>query len=163
MQFQFDISSNAQPKPASAPQTSSGGPSPVDRMIELLHQLLESQRDQLNQVIELQREQLQHARSLQQEHMARWRNLMSRWEKDFPELPGFCKKIYPVMERAYLTMITNMVQELVDQGDEALDNDFALQDFVDRHGMRLGQFGHLLGLVGPLAEIGNSQTSEKPQ
>src|SRR5688500_10656645 len=117
MQFQFDVS-NAQPKSIPAPPNPAGS----DRTAELLHPMLELQREQFAQILETQREQLNHAKAVHQEHMARWRNLMGRWEKDFPELPGFCKKIYPVMERAYMTMIHNMVQELVDQGEDALDN-----------------------------------------
>ena len=34
----------------------------------------------------------------------------------------------------------------------AIDNDFALQEFLDRYGMRLAQLGTILNLVAPLAE-----------
>ena len=40
-----------------------------------------------------------------------------------------------------------------------LQNDFALQEFLDRHGMRLGQLGHLLNLLGPLSEACKSRES----
>ena len=61
---------------------------------------------------------------------------------------GFC----------YGSIIASLVEELRQSGEEALENEFALQDFLDRYGMRLGQLGNILNLVGPLAEA--SQQSE---
>ena len=41
-----------------------------------------------------------------------------------------------------------------------LDTDFALQDFLDRYGMRLGQLGTIINLVAPLAEAGAQGPAE---
>lgn len=135
MQFQFDVSSQAKapPPPTAAPET------PVDL---------------LRQILEVQKEVLQQARIqvAQHDHMARWRALASRWKADFPELPALCKEVLPSLERAYGSLIHDMVHELRDHGEDGFDSEFALQEFLDRFGMRLGQLGHLLSLVGPLAE-----------
>jgi hypothetical protein len=147
MQFQFDITTAQQPKPIAAP----GGPEAVP---ELLRQLLDLQRDGFTQMLEVQREHLAHARQIHQENLQRWRNLLGRWEKEFPDLAGNCKQVYPMLERAYLSMVTNLVQDLLDQGEEGFESDFALQDFLDRHGMRVGQLVHLLSIIGPLSEAG---------
>jgi hypothetical protein len=153
MQFSFDVSSTNTAKPAAPlPQGSS-----LEVVADLLRQLVDVQREQhqlMGQILEITREQLGHSRMVHQENMARWRNLMARWEKDYPELSAHCKKIYPAMEKAYLQMIENLAHDVADQGDEPLDTDFALQEFLDRHGMRVSQLGHLLGIVGPLSEAG---------
>src|SRR5207247_653436 len=88
MQFQFDVTTAQQPKPVSAPS----GPEAVP---ELLRQILDLQRDGFTQMLEVQREHLTHARQVHQEHLQRWKNVMSRWVKEFPDLAGECKNVYP--------------------------------------------------------------------
>ncbi len=143
MQFQFDISSgNKTPTPPSQ------GAQALGEVAELLRQMLDIQREQLN-----------HTRTLvaAQDVGARWRALLARWTEDFPEMPGTCRRALPVLEKAYGSLILDLVEELADNGDGALDNDFSLQEFLDRYGMRLGQIGNLLNLVAPLAEASNQQ------
>ncbi len=72
-----------------------------------------------------------------------------------PELTGYCKQAYPTLERAYVHMIASMVEEVSDKGEDDLDNEFAVQDFLDRYGMRLGQLGHMVHVIGSLAEAAN--------
>lgn len=149
MQYQFDVSAH--------------GITPVTPAAQ------ELSADLLRQILAVQKEQLQYLRALlaHQDHMARWRYLAQQWREEFPDLPAFCKEVLPTLEKAYGGLLANLVDELRDQGADAVDNDFALQEFLDRHGMRLGQLGHLLNLLGPLSEAGkraepaeDSQTSE---
>jgi hypothetical protein len=144
MQFQFDISTNQQPKPVPPPG--------AETVPDILRQILDLQREGFTQMLEVQREHLTHARQVHQENLQRWKNMMGRWQKEFPDLAAECKQVYPVLERAYLSMVNTMVQDLIDQGEEGFDSDFALQDFLDRHGVRVGQLVHLLSIVGPLSE-----------
>jgi len=106
-------------------------------------------------MLDVQKEALQQTRVLValQDTNARWRTLMTRWRQEFPELPDTCKQVLPQLERAYGTLIHTLVEELRDEGEDSLDSDFSLQEFLDRYGMRLGQLGHILNLVGPLAEM----------
>lgn len=150
MQFQFDITTAAQAKPAPPPS----GPEAVP---ELLRQILDMQREGFTQLLEVQREHLAHARQVHQEHMQRWKNLMSRWDKEFPDLAGDCKRVYPALERAYLGLVNNLAADLIDQGGDGFESDFALQDFLDRHGMRISQLVQLLSVIGPLSEAGPNQ------
>jgi hypothetical protein len=87
-----------------------------------------------------------------QENLARWRNLLARWHEQQPEFADQCKSAYPVLEKAYVQMLSRMTQELAEQDDDTLDNEFALQEFIDRFGMKVGQMSHLLSVVGPLSE-----------
>lgn len=150
MQFQFDVSTNnATPPPAGPQQPATESPT------DLLRQILELQREQFAQLLEVQREQLNHVRAASADALARWRNLLARWQKEYPEFSNQCKHAYPVLEKAYVHLLVALVEELGQQGDEALENDFAVQEFLDRYGMRLGQLSHLLSIIGPLAEAAN--------
>lgn len=156
MQFQFDVSTTAAPpKPAAAPGT-------PEALTELLRQLIDLQRDGFSQVLEVQREHLAHAKHVHQENMQRWRNLLGRWDKEFPTLAAECKQVYPLLERAYLNMVQNLVQDLLEQAEDGFESEFALHDLLDRHGMRLGQLGHVLGVIGPLSEAGHNQSQTPP-
>jgi hypothetical protein len=145
MHFQFDVAAKT------TPTTESEQP------------VFSETTDLLRQMLELQREQVHLLRSLTAAHDAgsRWRAFLTRWREDFPQLPDGCKQALPILERTYGGMMSELSDHLCEQGDDALDSDFALQEFLDRYGMRLAQLGTILNLVAPLAEastqLGESQ------
>jgi len=143
MSFQLDVSAQG---------TAMVSGTPADTASELLKQILA-----------VQKEQLQYLRALlaAQDHLARWRHLAQQWQDEFPGLPAASKQVLPLLERAYGGLLANLVDELRDQDRDGLENDYALQEFLDRHGMRLGQLGHLLNLLGPLSEAGKGSESTK--
>jgi hypothetical protein len=112
--------------------------------------------DLLRQILEVQREQLGYQRAAAAAHdmTARWRAFLSRWQNEFPDLSENCRKAMPILERCYGQMITDLTERI---DDDPLDNEFAVQEFLDRYGMRLAQLGTILNLVAPLAEAGASQ------
>jgi hypothetical protein len=145
MQSQFDVTSVPQ-----QPITPRPGDAGNAEVADLLRQIVEIQRDQLAQIKHM---------VAAQDSMARWRALMARWREEFPNLPEGCKHALPILEKAYGSLVAALVEELQDQGEDALDTEFTLQDFLDRYGMRLGQLGNILNLVGPLAEAGSQNES----
>ena len=162
MQFQFDTSQQHL-RPPSAPQQPGDGP------LELLRQMLEAQRDTgaqtrelLTQILAVQQEQLNHARTSAADAQARWRNLLSRWQEQHPEFANHCRQAYPLLEKAYVSLLVGMAEEVAQQGDDALENDFSVQEFLDRYGMRVGQMSHLLSVLGPLAEAAAQNEQQKP-
>jgi hypothetical protein len=146
MNFQIDVSSAVPCPPAEPPATSAS----VSETVDLLRQLLE-----------VQREQLAHQRAAAAAHdmTARWRAFLTRWQQDFPDLGDSCRKILPQLERCYGQMIHDLTEKL-NEDEHGLDNEFALQEFLDRFGMRLAQLGTILNLVAPLAEAGNPAQGE---
>jgi hypothetical protein len=143
MQSQFDVGSFGA-VPTNTPAT------PSTDLNDLLRQILEVQREQLAQL---------RATAAAHDVGARWRSLLARWRQDFPGLPAACREALPILERAYGGIIAALVDELHQNGEDALENDFSLQDFLDRYGMRLGQLGNILNLVGPLAEASSQSES----
>jgi hypothetical protein len=144
MQSQFDITNVVAP---AAPTPAD----PASPLSELLRQLLD-----------VQREQLAHMQATAAAHdtSGRWRAMLARWREEFPSLPEACRNALPILERAYGSILAALAEELRANGDDALDNDFALQDFLDRYGMRLGQMGNIVNLVAPLAEVAQQQQQQ---
>lgn len=157
MNFQFDIGSSTKPIAPLPPLT------PTEMVPELLRQILEVQREQLSQILDVQVQHLNHVRAAAQDHVARWRHILSRWQQDRPELTDICKKAYPILERAYVHMLVNAIEELAEQDDDTLENEFALQEFLDRYGMKIGQLSHILGVVGPMSEAAQQNEAARQQ
>lgn len=105
----------------------------------------------------MQKEQLTQLRASAAAHDmgSRWRAFLNRWQEEFPDLPTACKKALPTLERTYGQLIADLAEHLCQNGHDALDTDFTLQEFLDRYGMRLAQLGTILNLVAPLAEAGS--------
>ena len=141
MNFQIDVSSCTAPPPQPAPN-----PGVSTEVVELLRQMLEVQREQLT---------YQRTAAAAHDMTARWRAFLSRWSHEFPGLSDACKRTMPMLEKCYGQMISDLTEKLSDE--DALDSDFAVQEFLDRYGMRLAQLGTILNLVAPLAEAGSSQ------
>jgi hypothetical protein len=143
MHFQFDMSAVSFPVLESTPGTGS------------------EVHDLLRQMLEVQREQLAHLRTFVSAHDggARWRAFLERWRQDFAELPQTCRQALPILERSYGKLIAELADQLCQNGSDALETDFALQEFLDRYGMRLTQLGTILNLVAPFAEAGSQSES----
>jgi hypothetical protein len=63
-----------------------------------------------------------------------------------------CKNAVPVLERAYLTLLTELTERVNTADAGELENEFTLGDFLDRFGIRLGQLGNIIGQLGPIAD-----------
>lgn len=115
----------------------------------------------LRLMLDVQREQLGHLRNLAaaQDAGTRWRAFLARWREDFPELGSACRQVMPILERTYGKLISDLADHLMLSSADDLDNEFSLQEFLDRYGIRLAQLGTILNLVAPLAEAGSHSES----
>lgn len=141
MQFQFDVA------PHNLPEVPTVLPLPDDTA-DLLRQILEVQKEQLA---------MQKATAAAHDMGARWRAFLARWQEDYPDLPDICRRAVPVLERSYTTLLSDLGDHL---REEEVDNDFALEQVLDRYGMRIGQLGALLSLVSSLADAAPKEESQ---
>jgi len=141
MHFQFDMSAARYPTLESPPASD-------------VHDLL-------RQILDVEREQLAQLRAFLGAHDggARWRAFLERWRQQFGDLPQACREAMPILERSYGKLIAELTEQLCQNGNDALDNEFSLQEFLDRYGMRLTQLGTILNLVAPFAEAGSPSES----
>ena len=109
--------------------------------------------DLLRQLVELQREQVAATKALMSgpHERAKWKAVFGRHEGDFPQLPADAKRVLPAVERSYLALLAELTEKLADP--DALDNEFAAADLLDRYGVRLNQLHNLLGQLGQLATL----------
>lgn len=142
MHFKFDMSSTRFPTPQAEPAADA-------QPAELLRLILDVQREQLGYLRNLAAAQDAHGR---------WRAFLARWREDFPELGAACREAMPVLERTYGKLINDLTEHLTQSAGE-LDNEFSLQEFLDRYGIRLAQLGTILNLVAPLADAGSPSES----
>ncbi len=118
----------------------------------------------LRQLIGLQQQQvgLLKTQVANQDSGTRWRNFLARWAEEFPNIGAACKQAAPVLERAYLNLLRELTDRVNADDADDLDNEFALSEFLDRFGMRLGQLSNILGQVGPLADATPAPASATP-
>jgi hypothetical protein len=145
MHFQFDVT------PVTPLPTTEPPPATVAEGVDLLRQILSVQKEQLEAL---------RASAAAHDMGGRWKAFLSRWHEEFPDLAIACRKALPAIERAYGKLMTDLTETVCQDGDDALETDFALQEFLDRYGMRLAQLGTILNLVGPLAEAGSQGESQ---
>src|SRR5262245_56480865 len=98
MHFQFEVFPNLPTTPTTMP-----APSPELGPTELLRQLLEVQREQLG---------LLRTSAAAHDTGSRWRAFLARWQDDFPGLPNACCHALPTLERAYITLIHDLTEQL---------------------------------------------------
>jgi hypothetical protein len=137
MNFQFQVAGPNMPQQQPVPTQVSANTA------ELLRQILEAQKEQ---------NALMRHLIMANDAGLRWRNFLSRWNELYPEMASGCKDVLPHLERAYMDIMNELTERLRDDGDEALDNEFTLGEFLDKYGMKLGQLGQIINLVTPLAE-----------
>jgi hypothetical protein len=119
-------------------------PPPTGDTAELLRQLVELQREQLG---------LLRQQSANQDERAKWKAFYGRFADDFPDLPAGCKAALPAVERAYLSVMSELTERLGGDAADDLGNEYTQQEILDRYAPKLMQLGNLLGQVGHLANL----------
>jgi hypothetical protein len=118
-------------------------PQPVPVIPQLLRQLVALQQQQVG---------LLKAQAANQDNGARWRAFLARWAEEFPGVGTACRQALPALERAYLSLVRVVTDRVNASENGELEEEFALSEFLDRFGNRLGQLGNILGQLGPLAD-----------
>lgn len=122
---------------------------PAREAVDLLRQLVGLQQEQIS---------LAKAQAAGQDAGARWRAFLARWESEFPEIGSACRQSIPTLERAYLGLIREVTERVNSAEPGEFDNEFALGEFLDRFGIRLGQLGNILSQLAPLADAAGGES-----
>lgn len=107
----------------------------------------------MRQLVELGKEQHQCLRVLisNQDQSARWKAFLGRHAENLPALGESCKRALPQLEKALGHMVLELTEKIHDESD-CIEEEFFLQEFLDRYGTRLNQISTLMNLVGPIAD-----------
>lgn len=120
-----------------------------DEHIELLREVLSAQ-DRTNELLEelistMASNQKQRAQELNQ------------WKQANPQLADGCREAAETLSRVQVEYLDRMTEEINDAGDDLLDGEFLLNEFIDRYGPRLA---HLNGVIQVLAQLSTTSTND---
>ncbi len=121
-------------------------PAPIE-LADLLRQLIAVQQEQVS---------LLKAQAANQDATTRWKAFLARWADEFPGIGSACKQAIPALERAYLGLVREVTEKVTDDPD-ALTNEFALAEFLDRYGMKLAQMGNIVSQLSPLSDAASTE------
>lgn len=148
MHYQINVTQGALPFPLEKP----GLPADATDLTLAVRQLLE---------VNIEQAALLRNILASQDQATRWRNFLNRWEESLPGLGTTCRKAFPVLEGAFARSIQEITDHLAREGED-LQEEFCLQEFLDRYGNRITQLATLMNLVGPLAEAASPKAPSQP-
>lgn len=76
---------------------------------------------------------------------------LSQWRKAHPQLAGNCRRAAEMLGRVQMEFLSNMTEEIHENGEALLDGEFMLGEFVDRYGPRLAHMHSMLQVLSQLA------------
>lgn len=134
---QFDVS--AQPVPATASHDSSAG---LDSQ-GLLREILDVQRRSCDLLVQLVGVVSQQQRQRQAE--------LKAWREANPDLAVACRDAAEALSKVHADFLATVAREGAESAEDMLESDYALGEFIDRHGPRLAHFNGLMQVLGQLA------------
>jgi hypothetical protein len=78
---------------------------------------------------------------------------LALWKRANPDLAYFCRRAAAKLERVQTDLLSSITEEVDENAETFLDSEFALNEFVDRFGMK---FVHLNTLLQVLTQLGNA-------
>jgi predicted DsbA family dithiol-disulfide isomerase len=123
-------------------------PSAQEEHIELLREVLSAQ-DRTNELLE----ELVSTMAANQKQRAQELN---QWKQANPQLANGCREAAETLSRVQVEYLDRMTEEINDAGDDLLDGEFMLNEFIDRYGPRLA---HLNGVIQVLAQLSTANPS----
>lgn len=136
---QFDISAQASLGPAST----AGSSSPDTDAI--LREILDVQRRSCDLLVQLVGVVSQQQRQRQAE--------LKAWREAHPDLAGACRSAAEALSKVHAEFLGTVAREGAESAEDLLESDYALGEFIDRHGPRLAHFNGLMQVLGQLAAV----------
>lgn len=150
--IQVDVSAGS-PLPPSA--------SSADQVqIELLKQL-----QQLNSLAKEQLELTRQMVVLNQNVQQQRQQAVKKWRKENPYLTKQCAQAVKIFEGVHKAFLSELAEHIMDNGEDLVDAEFVLNEFVDRFGPRLIHVNSVMNLLQNLGgeEQGKSEPKEKDE
>jgi hypothetical protein len=129
---QVDVSTAFQPHASS----------PREEQAELLRDILTAQ-DRTNDLLEELVNTMGATQRQRQTELNQWRNA-------HPELATACRDAAEALTRVQIDFLDRMTFDINDSGEDMVDGEFVLNEFIDRYGPRLA---HLNGVIQVLAQL----------
>ena len=82
---------------------------------------------------------------------------LNQWKQANPQLADGCREAAETLSRVQVEYLDRMTEEINDAGDDLLDGEFLLNEFIDRYGPRLA---HLNGVIQVLAQLSTTSTND---
>lgn len=77
-------------------------------------------------------------------------NELNEWRKAHPTLAKACRQAAEALTHVQVEFLERLTEEINDTGEELLEGEFLLNEFVDRYGPRLA---HLHGVIHVLSQL----------
>lgn len=141
---QVDISSgSAAPQPAAAENLSGDATALLREMVILQRKACDLLGDLLTQVSQQQRQRAAELKA---------------WKASHPELAQACRKASESLSAVHTQFLATVAEEAAENAEVFTDSEYALSDFIDRHGPRIAHFN---GVMQLFSQLGAPPTSQK--
>jgi hypothetical protein len=126
-----------------------GGMGSNDIVIRLLHEILQTQRQQ----VELSREMLQLSKEGRQRQHAE----LEAWQRENQHVVDRCREVLGTLSRVHSGMLSDIADYIRENEDTLLDNEFSISEFVDRFGPRMHHLSAMLGVLKQVSAPGAAE------
>ena len=75
---------------------------------------------------------------------------LKAWKEANPRLAASCRRAAESLAKVHTEFLAGIAREAADNADDFADSEYALGEFIDRHGPRLAHFNGVLQLFGQL-------------
>jgi hypothetical protein len=109
----------------------------------LLREILEVQKRSCELLVQLVGVVSQQQRQRQVE--------LKAWREAHPDLAAACRSAAEALAKVHAEFLGSVAREGAESAEDLLESDYALGEFIDRHGPRLAHFNGLMQVLGQLA------------
>lgn len=130
----------------SAASVAAGGTSPAPGDLAETNRLLREIATQQQRSAELLAALLEQVSMQQRQRTAE----LKAWKEANPELAASCRRAAESLSKVHTEFLAGLAREAAENADDFADSEYALGEFIDRHGPRLAHFNGVLQLFAQL-------------
>jgi hypothetical protein len=130
----------------SAASVAAGGTAPAPADLAETNRLLREIAGQQQRSAELLSALLEQVSMQQRQRSAE----LKAWKEANPELAASCRRAAESLAKVHTEFLAGLAREAAENADDFADSEYALGEFIDRHGPRLAHFNGVLQLFAQL-------------